>query len=407
MEQKNSSFINIKNKLWIWLLIESILLSACGENSSQSEPEIIIEEIIEAEQNDMNNLVEIQPYQESGYDEYGNQYSVVETEDGEFEVTLYDKENNVIHTERLPLLPWVMEVTDNILQIGMTGGNISALIFYFDKERAIVSPFYTESFYLKDNYVAYMKNESTLVLTDIFEDGELYMEVNRNFSDSQQLGGTRLSIKDITMIKLNGRDVVVLEYYEGEDRELISEIIPLDEKGEAIVFDELEEIEREYEILEYDICSPVLYDFEDVNQVVKKHIEYEVSNHVEISQKFGRELKIEIDYHLFDFDDDGLDDYLLCIDRELHDGRMEHWIEIYVSKKERGWIGSEHEMVEEMGYSRLELNLPLGSLLDENEHKQIMILDEQIDEYYTIVLPVSNLILRYDDQNNEYKFCDQ
>ena len=61
MEQKNSSFINIKNKLWIWLLIESILLSACGENSSQSEPEIIIEEIIEAEQNDMNNLVEIQP----------------------------------------------------------------------------------------------------------------------------------------------------------------------------------------------------------------------------------------------------------------------------------------------------------------------------------------------------------
>lgn len=209
------------------------------------------------------------------------------------------------------------------------------------------------------------------------------------------------------MIKLNGRDVVVLEYYEGEDRELISEIIPLDEKGEAIVFDELEEIEREYEILEYDICSPVLYDFEDVNQVVKKHIEYEVSNHVEISQKFGRELKIEIDYHLFDFDDDGLDDYLLCIDRELHDGRMEHWIEIYVSKKERGWIGSEHEMVEEMGYSRLELNLPLGSLLDENEHKQIMILDEQIDGYYTIVLPVSNLILRYDDQNNEYKFCDQ
>ncbi len=425
MERKMmiSSFINIKTKLWIWLVAVSFLLSACGSEISNREteekptfpiekkvtenPEVIKEEIVETEPEEKNAFEDFSTYQKGKFDKFGEQYSLIETEDGEYEVTLYDKENNVVHTEILPKLPWIEEKTDNILQIGITGGNITALIFYYDKERAIVSPFYTESFYLRDNYVAYMKDESTLVLTDIFEDGELYMEVSRNFSDSLHLGGMRLSIKDITMITLNGRDVVVLEYYEGKERELISDIIPLDEEEEEIVFDELDEIERNYKILKYDICIPVLYDFENVNPVVKKHIEYELQNNEKISQKYGRELKIAMDYHIFDFDDDGLDDYLLCIDRELYDGSVEHWIEIYVTRQERGWIGSEHEIVEEMAYRVLELNLPLGNRVGENGHKQVMILDEQTNGYYAIVLPGSNLILRYDDRYSEYEFCNQ
>ena len=425
MERKMmiSSFINIKTKLWIWLVAVSFLLSACGSEISNREteekptfpiekkvtenPEVIKEEIVETEPEEKNAFEDFSTYQKGKFDKFGEQYSLIETEDGEYEVTLYDKENNVVHTEILPKLPWIEEKTDNILQIGITGGNITALIFYYDKERAIVSPFYTESFYLRDNYVAYMKDESTLVLTDIFEDGELYMEVSRNFSDSLHLGGMRLSIKDITMITLNGRDVVVLEYYEGKERELISDIIPLDEEEEEIVFDELDEIERNYKILKYDICIPVLYDFENVNPVVKKHIEYELQNNEKISQKYGRELKIAMDYHIFDFDDDGLDDYLLCIDRSLYDGRVEHWIEIYVTRQVRGWIGSDDEIVEEMASPVLELNLPLGNRVGENGHKQVMILDEQTNGYYAIVLPGSNLILRYDDRYSEYEFCNQ
>lgn len=50
-----------------------------------------------------------------------------------------------------------------------------------------------------------MEDESTLVLTDIFEDNELYMGISRNFSDSRQIGGMHHSIKDITMITLNGQ----------------------------------------------------------------------------------------------------------------------------------------------------------------------------------------------------------
>lgn len=330
------------------------------------------------------------------------------TEEGDFEVTLYDKENNAVHVEAFAILPWIEEKTNNILQIGISGGDISSLIFYFDKERAKVSPYYTESFYLRDNYIAYMEDESTLILTDIFEDGELYMEISRDFSDSRQLGGMHHSIKDVTMITLNGRDAVVLEYYEGEDRELISDIIPLDEEGKELVFDELDEIERDYEILKDDICTPALYDFENVNPVVKKYIENVVGSNEELSQKYGKELKIAMDYHTFDFDDDGLNDYLLCIDRELYDGRVEHWIEIYVTRQEsRGWIGREREMVEEMVYNRLRLNLPQYNQVEENGHKQVMILDERVNGYYMIVLPGSNLILRYNDRYNEYRFCDQ
>ena len=341
------------------------------------------------------------------FDEYGEQYSLIETAYGEFAVTLYDKENNVVHTETYLKLPWIEEKTDNILEIGVSGGDISSLKVYYDKERSVVSPFYTESFYLRDNYVAYMKDEKTMVLTDIFEDGELYMEVNRNFSDTRHLGGMHHSIKNVTMFTLNGQDVVALEYDEGEDRELITDIIALD--GEEIVFNKLEEIERNYEILKYDICSPVLYDFENTNLAITKFIELKVSINEELSQKYGKELKITMDYHTFDFDDDGSDDYLVCIERELYDGRVEHWIEIYITRQGSGWVwdGHEKEMVENVPYECLELNLPLYNQVEENGHKQVMVLDEQVNGYYTIVLPGSNLILRYNDRYDKYEFCDQ
>lgn len=389
------------------------MLSACGSETSDQKAEektaiqtedmvveateAVTEESVGAEQ-DKSSLEDFSTDRKGEYDEYGDQYSRIETENGEYEVILYDKENNVIHTEILPKLPWIEEKTDNILQVGMSGGDISSLIFYYDKERAIVSPYYTESFYLRDNYVAYMEDESTLVLTDIFEDGELYVEIGRNFSDSWQLGGPRHSIKDITMITLNGQDVVVLEYFEGEERELLSEIILIDDEGEGVIFATLEEIEKEYDILQYDICFPVRYDFENAHPTVRARVESKVRDNEEMSHKYGRDLEITMDYHLFDFNDDGLDDYLLCIDRERYDGKVEHWIRIYITRQERG---------DTVVMPALWLNLPLSDQIEGNGHKQIMVLDEQTNGYYAIVLPGSNLILRYNDRYYGYEFCDQ
>lgn len=64
-------------------------------------------------------------------------------------------------------------------------------------------------------------------------------------------------------------------------------------------------------------------------------------------------------------------------------------------------------MIEDVPYECLELNLPLYNQVEENGHKQVMVLDEQVNGYYTIVLPGSNLILRYNDRYNKYEFCDQ
>lgn len=341
------------------------------------------------------------------FDEYGEQYSLMETEDGEYEVTLYDKENKVVHTETFTKLPWISEMTDNILQIGLSLGSPAPYIYYYDKERAIVSTCYPDSFYLKDNYVAYMRDVSTLIVTDIFEDDELYMEISRNFSDSQNLGGLYLAIKDITWITLKGRDVLILEYHEGEDRELLTEVIPIQNREEAVAYNGLDELEKEYDILEYDICAPVLHDFENVHPTIKAHAEYEMQNHEEICQKYGKQLKISLDYHTFDFDDDGLDDYLLCVDRELYGGSVEHWIEIYVTKRQRGYVFATQKMEDEIVSSVLEVNLPQTDQMEDDGHKRIMVLNEKTEGYYDIVLPWSNLVLKYDGGYDQYKFCDQ
>ena len=345
--------------------------------------------------------------QRGQFDEYGEQYSLIEMENGEYEVTLYDKGNKVVHTETFTKVPWVSEMTDNILQIGMSLGSPAPYIYYYDKERAIVSTCYPDSFYLKDNYVAYMRDVSTLVVTDIFEDNELYMEISRNFSDSRHLGGLYLAIKDITWITLKGRDVLVLEYHEGEDRELQTEVIPIEDGEKAVAYNKPDELEKEYDILEYDICSPVLYDFENVHPTIKARAEYEMQNHEEICRKYGKQLKISLDYHIFDFDNDGLDDYLLCVDRELYDGRMEHWIEIYVTRRQRGYVFATQSMEDEVVCSVLHVNLPQTSQMKDTGHKQIMVLNEKTEGYYDIVLPWSNLVLKYDGGYDQYKFCDQ
>ena len=79
------------------------------------EPEI--QEDISGEEQETEEIIET-----------GEQYSLVETEYGEYVITLYDKGNNVVHTETYSKLPWCAEITDNILQIGLTGGDIGSLI---------------------------------------------------------------------------------------------------------------------------------------------------------------------------------------------------------------------------------------------------------------------------------------
>lgn len=405
------------------LFAGGLLLSACGketENHQQETREEITvpqEEVAVTESAGTVHEEAAKPqpkgdspsgndavYEKGRFDTYGEQYSLIEIEEGEYEVTLYDKEDHVVHRESFLKLPWVSEMTDNILQIGMANGLPATLyIYYFDKERAIVSRCYSDPFYLRDHYGAYMKDEKTLVLTDLFEEKELHREISRDFSDSMMY----LAIKEITWITLHGQDVVVLEYFAGEDKELITELIPVWEE-DAPTYYQAEDIAKEYEVLRDGICDSVRYDFENAHPTVREDIKYELQNHEEIAQKYGKNLQIAVDYHLFDFNDDGLDDYLVCVDRELYDGRTEHWIKIYITREERGWITKE-EMGDVTVRSALWLNLPTSGQREESGHKQITVLKEQTEGFYSIVLPETNLILRYQAQayGGEYLFCDQ
>lgn len=406
------------------LFAGGLLLSACGKETGNQEQETRKEiavpqagvTVAESAETVHEEAVKPQPEEEGPsendtadgkgrFDTYGEQYSLIEIEEGEYEVTLYDQEDHVVHRKSFLKLPWVSEMTDNILQIGMANGSPATLyIYYFDKERAIVSRCYSDPFYLRDHYGAYMKDEKTLVLTDLFEESELHREISRDFSDSMM---QYLAIKEITWITLQGQDVVVLEYFAGEDRELITELIPVWE-GEAPICYQAEDIKNEYEILRDDICDPVRYDFENAHPTVRERIKNELQDHEETVQKYGRELQISVDYHLFDFNDDGLEDYLVCIDRELHDGGVEHWIEIYITREQRGWITKE-ERGDVTVRQDLWLNLPTSGQMEESGHKQITVLREQKEGFYSIVLPETNLILRYQAQayGGEYRFCDQ
>ena len=92
-----------------------------------------------------------------------------------------------------------------------------------------------------------------------------------------------------------------------------------------------EEIEKRHEILVYDISISPRYDYE--NTPLRDYIDKEKEDNQKFVEKLGSHHELEVDYHLFDFNDDGIEDYLLCIAGIGKDGRLlcdcPAWIESY------------------------------------------------------------------------------
>lgn len=106
----------------------------------------------------------------------------------------------------------------------------------------------------------------------------------------------------------------------------------------------------------------------------------------------GSACEMRVDYHVFDFNDDGIEDYLLCIDGSLYSGTAGHSVEIYITKED----GSV-ECVRGIYLRFHNENRPSG-------HERFTVLNEKTDGYYAIVLPGSNRILRYDKEEGGYVF---
>lgn len=154
-----------------------------------------------------------------------------QTGENEYEITLYDKEHNLVFSEvysymRMP--PWVKMITDTVWEIGISVGSPARYTFYFDTETAEISDTFFNAKLFGDKYIAYMENDMdgagtrTLTLTDIFCDGILHQEIVRDFS---ALVADPMST--VTNIEMIGDKTIRLEYFEGEEMTQVSETIEL------------------------------------------------------------------------------------------------------------------------------------------------------------------------------------
>lgn len=152
-----------------------------------------------------------------------------------------------------------------------------------------------------------------------------------------------------------------------------------------------EEIEKKHEILVYDISTSPRYDYE--NTPLRDYIDKEKEDNQKFVEKLGSHHELEVDYHVFDFNDDGIEDYLLCIDGIGYSGTAGHCVEVFV--------GMEDGSAEEIFHANLRFhneNIPSG-------HERFTVLNEKTGGFYAIVLPGSNRILRYDlETGGGYEF---
>ena len=160
-----------------------------------------------------------------------------------------------------------------------------------------------------------------------------------------------------------------------------------------IPFCDFSDIVKSHKILTYDICSSPKYDYE--NMPLAEYIEEQyVADNEEMSAKMGMPLSLTIDYHQFDFNDDGLEDYLLCVGGSLFSGSAGNTVELYIQEEE----GTVRKV--------LDIHLRLINPYSPTGHETLTVLDEKTDGYYAIVLPESNRILRYDKEKDWYEFHD-
>lgn len=153
---------------------------------------------------------------------------------------------------------------------------------------------------------------------------------------------------------------------------------------------EFEEIEKKHEILAYDISTSPRYDYE--NTPLRDYIDKEKEENQRDVEKFGSHHEMRVDYHVFDFNDDGIEDYLLCIDGIGYSGTAGHCVELFVGKED----GSAEEILHVNLHFHNE-NMPSG-------HERFTVLNEKTGGFYAIVLPGSNRILRYDLETGGYEF---
>lgn len=137
-----------------------------------------------------------------------------------YELVLYGKENAEVFSAVYPKEPEILSVADDILEISVSTGNPSRYVFYFNSQNTKISETFFNPMLIDNKYVAYMEDDR-LILMDIFKEGTLYEEIERDFSEMAN------SISAVISIELLENGDILLQYYKGEDMQIVTEKIKL------------------------------------------------------------------------------------------------------------------------------------------------------------------------------------
>lgn len=159
------------------------------------------------------------------------------------------------------------------------------------------------------------------------------------------------------------------------------------------VYIDYEYIEAKYKILRHNICIEPK-DACD-NPLLKEILKEDLEDYQQMYKKGITSVPLYIDYFSFDFNDDGLEDYLVCYHAPYYSGTGGNSVDIYIQKSD----GS---------LSRVfSITMRLYDYVSPYDHSPMAILDEKDDGYYAFVLVGNNRIIRYDKEKGRYEFEDK
>ena len=290
---------------------------------------------------------------------------------------------------REPELVYSEDGTSSQIAYGENGEKVLDQMFDFAKREEVLGDwgviYYDECtyFYRRYHEVHLVEEHDTHVITlkryyiDALN-GNVYEEPYESF-----IGGVSdIALHFVGKIEIGEEEIAEADQDKSEN---VSDI-----PNHATPFREFVEIEKNHKILEYDICSDPRCDYENIP--LGEYLSAEIE---EVKETLGEDVasRTTIDYHVFDFNDDGLEDYLICIDGLVHSGSGGNHVEIDVQ--------------EEDGTFRKVLDIVMRIHGDDSDgHEALTVLDEKTDGFYAIVTPFYNHILRYDKDKDWYEFHD-
>lgn len=150
-------------------------------------------------------------------------------------------------------------------------------------------------------------------------------------------------------------------------------------------------IERYYEILFHNITTSPKDDYD--NTLLAEYLKKDMEKDKKLREAAsGEETPLTIKYHLFDFNDDGLEDYLVCLEGAFWQYDDKNTIRIYMQEQN----GTLREVFEDFVY-----------FCKPDYQPPVAVLAERVDGCHLLALPSGdNSILKYDEEKNRYEFAE-